>query len=120
MNIDDYLGRPWLSPGYDCWGLVRDVYQRELNVSLPAFLCDSRNPRKVGLALKQNSSPLNPLFKECDLKNYAIVGFSKLGRLCHVGIYYDGGYLHCDRGVGVCYESSVHPYVVSHVCELVG
>ncbi len=38
----DYIGAPFIDRGrgrggYDCWGLVRAIYERELGLSLPSF-----------------------------------------------------------------------------------
>jgi len=120
MIVDDYLGKPWSSPDYDCWGFVRDVYRRELRVELPVFMCDANNVQEVARKFRRETQPLNDLAVKCELKDFAIVFFSKMKRICHVGIYYQGAYLHCDRGVGVCFEKDMRPYDVAYCCEYVG
>ncbi len=42
MWANDYIGLPWVSggrdfPNFDCWGLVRDVYQKQLGVELNVY-----------------------------------------------------------------------------------
>ena len=40
--IEDYIGKPFVDGGrgpdeYDCWGLVKDFYCRELGIELPDY-----------------------------------------------------------------------------------
>lgn len=42
MWVNDYIGLPWVSggrefPNFDCWGLVRDVYMKQLNTELDVY-----------------------------------------------------------------------------------
>ncbi len=120
MNFDNYIGDPWVSPGHDCWGFVRRVYLCELGIELPKFVCDATSVREVAKMFYKQSSPLNPQFRRCEPKNFAIVLIKKVDQVCHVGLYYEGRILHCALGVGVCFEVDISPYSVVDYYEYVG
>lgn len=93
MNILKYLGREWESAadgeGFDCWGLVREVYHRELGVSLPVIPVDASSPRAVVEAFRCRSE-LSLFSRVAEPFPLCVVGMSAAcgDAMSHVGIYF--------------------------------
>lgn len=118
MDVRSYLGQPWESGGFDCWGLVRQVYDRELGIDVPVVPVLADDAREVCRAFA--SHPVASLFSPISSPQpLCVVGMSRGGAaLCHVGVYVltaDGArVLHNQSGHGVtCVPfSELDPYQV--------
>jgi cell wall-associated NlpC family hydrolase len=112
MNLDHYLGRAWEPTGFNCWGLLREFYCRELAIELPAIGLDATRVGEVGLAFLNHDA--RRLFKKIDLpkNNCAVVMRHGVSRYeSHCGIYLELSnqpyVLHNWRGCGVLCEPLV-------------
>lgn len=89
----DYIGTPFVSGGrtldaLDCWGLVVDVYQRQLGIQLPslaAHYTDASDP-KQGIPLLQREAAN---WVRCEPEEFAVALFRPTGAQLHVGVMID-------------------------------
>ena len=91
MILSHYLEKSW-SPDYDCWSLVQEFYQRELNIELPDVACNALNIREV--LDEFELTDLYSLFRPALSPSHGcVVEMGTNGRSSHVGIYleYSGG-----------------------------
>lgn len=104
------LGIPWKAGGrgkgsFDCWGLLRHVYIKQLGVKLPDVPVGKNTyerSKQIGLGL--NSGDWTQLEKPTHLCGVAL---SKSGIIHHVGVYLNidrGLILHCHEKSGVIIE----------------
>ncbi len=110
----NYMGIPWVAggrtpDGFDCWGLVREIYQSILNIDLPMYIVDPN--MKVSVS-KCMITALDEWVRVDSPKNNCLVVMSKNKHPSHVGVYIDdagGLILHSVDGVGSCaqFESEV-------------
>lgn len=54
MNVEHYLGRPWVATGFNCWELLREVYRCELEIELPICNVDGSDLLAVSKAFFQS------------------------------------------------------------------
>lgn len=109
MQLEHYLGRPWEPSGFNCWALVREIYDVELGICLPAIGIDAADFKKVGAEFKKSTA--RKLFIKIDQPlNYCVVtmkhGDSNHESHCGIYVLINGfGYvLHNWRGCGVVCE----------------
>lgn len=109
MNLENYLGRQWEPQGFNCWGLLREFYVRELGVALPVIGLDATYAARVGHEFLNNSA--RSLFKKITQPLPCCVvtmrhGFSEYESHCGVFIELNGRacVLHNWRGCGVICE----------------
>jgi cell wall-associated NlpC family hydrolase len=94
----NHLGTPWSLPDNDCWGLVRKVYQQELNISLPPIAVDDRDLRKIISAMEAH--PEHERWERIsfdDLQDKDVFVLGRGSRITHIGLYADvdgGGVAH--------------------------
>ncbi len=55
MNVEMYLGRPWVADGFNCWELLREVYANELGVCVPSVGVNADDVQKVGHAFAHHA-----------------------------------------------------------------
>lgn len=89
--------------GFDCWGLIREVYQREFNIELPPFpgIAVARVlhlTETIAEEIKEHWIETPP-FEGCG------VGMGRVDLIHHVGLYHEGKILHCWPKAGVILES---------------
>lgn len=95
----DYVGRPY-SPGgrgpdaYDCWGLVRAVYEDRFDIALPILPGISVESaltisRTIGEEAAAHWREVGNPFEGC------VVAMSQRSAYHHVGIHIGNGILHC-------------------------
>ena len=108
MNILDYLGKPWQAgavgpDAFDCWGLVRAVYWRELGVDLPSVEVDAYRALAVRRAFDMPVA--RDRWQALDRPHpFAAVLMSQASRPHHVGVWLPdngGSVLHSVEGAGV-------------------
>jgi cell wall-associated NlpC family hydrolase len=109
MNIEHYIGRPWVATGFNCWGLLREVYQRELQIDLPCCGLNADDVIAVGKAFLQSElkSGFNRIETPVHLCAVAM-RYANSKHESHCGVYLqmpDGEkILHNWRGAGVLLE----------------
>lgn len=110
MNIDKYIGLPYLEngrdwTGVDCWGLARLYYKEELGLDLPdysEFYSGGSDPRLENLVLDQKALWI----KTTSPQPNDLCVFSILGSPVHVGVYLGNNtFLHCREGQDSVVES---------------
>jgi len=114
--VCDYLGKPHV-PGargpeaFDCWGLVRDIYERRFNIDLPFYpgLPREPTPADTRLMLKEIRNELKEdwVVSEKPFDGCA-VAMSQSQVYHHVGLYMeaDGAkVLHCWDGSAVVLDT---------------
>jgi len=52
MNITDLIGKPFVDGGrgpdeFDCWGLVKFIYQREMGINVPDYAISAFESDKI-------------------------------------------------------------------------
>lgn len=106
--LNDYIGLPYV-PGargpdaFDCYGLVKLIYDEQYGEILPDWLGDH-------LDLKQRSKALDDIVcggTWTDTEDPAdgdIVICYRTRAAYHIGLFYAGGVIHSLEGVGVIYE----------------
>jgi hypothetical protein len=111
-DIIDYIGKPWEAnakgpEAFDCWGLLVDVYKKQLNLDLPEYPKidrDSLASLQGGIATILNSD-WTAIARPVE---YCAVCLSVNTKYAHhVGVFLevDGGrVLHCTKQGGVLCE----------------
>jgi len=84
-----YIGIPWVAcgrsfEGFDCWGLVRQVYLDELSIKLPEYPIDPKKLVSVSKAMIIGLSDWVEIEKPED---NCLVVMSKTSSPSHVGVY---------------------------------
>lgn len=94
MNVNQYIGIPFKEKGrdqesgFDCWGLVRYVYEKELGIFLPSFTeCYNRtiDRHKIGDKIEEQKSEWVSV-KRGLRKPFDVVLMTRLGQAMHVGV----------------------------------
>ena len=86
----NYVGIPWVASGrdypngLDCWGLVREVYENELGISLPSYPVDPDDARSNSKTITLGLSGWEKLDEPED---NCLVVMSKNRIPTHVGVY---------------------------------
>ena len=93
--------------GCDCWGLVRLVYEQELNIDLPSFLEyeNTKDIRAISRMIRENQFG-DSWFKVTDPLPFDVLVFRMMGSVAHVGIVVKNGLmLHCQKNVNTAHEA---------------
>lgn len=94
MNVNDYIGIPFkekgrdVSEGFDCWGLVRYVYEKELGIYLPSYTeCYNKtiDRHSISDTINQEKNEWEEI-KRGLRKPFDIVLMHRLGVNMHVGV----------------------------------
>lgn len=97
LEIEEYIGRPYIYGVYDCFSLVRDYYKKEFQINMPNI------PRQIHWWNESGeSSMFDDYFEECGfvdkqisikfLKKFDVVLMNINGTCVnHCGIYLDHG-----------------------------
>jgi cell wall-associated NlpC family hydrolase len=122
MQVEKYIGRPWVATGFNCFELVREVYRNELGVDLPVCGVDGADLLAVGKAFL--NSDLKKSFKKIETPVHLCVAAMRAANSkheSHCGVFLkmpDGEkILHNWRGAGVLLEPISrlhwHPLTIS-------
>lgn len=110
IDVERYLGRPWVADSFNCWELLREFYARELKILLPGSGIDGNDLPAVCNAFAGHD--LYNYFERIDAPVNGCAVLMRHGegkRVCHCGVYltFNGaGYvLHNWRGAGVLLDS---------------
>lgn len=105
------LGKRWEAntqgpDEFDCWGLVRYWYRTQLTVNLPESPVNALDLRAVVIELDR-AAKSSTWKEELLAAPNRVLAMGKNGRISHVGICLEGGYvLHCTReGGGVIVQT---------------
>lgn len=112
MNLNDYVGLPWLwrgrdRAGVDCWGLCALVYREQLGIELPSFSDDYQNDADSAVLAELIEGHKTPWIDVAHGQEHAgdTCLMSMAGAPRHVGVVVGGGrVLHIERGAGSIIE----------------
>lgn len=105
---NEYVGVPYLEhgrtkAGWDCWGLLREVYQNELGIELPSYSSnydDTLDGDGIGSAFSEEVSGWD---RVSEPEAFDAVWCRMVGVECHVGVYVGGGMMmHTMVGCDTC------------------
>ena len=108
---ESYIGKPWVSAAagpaaFDCYGLVRWLYQQRLGVCLPVVDVSAGRPLSVTRAMRHyDYGAWRDVVEPAELD---VVQMSHGRHPSHVGVWIDidgGKVLHCVQGAGVAAQS---------------
>ena len=111
MNISEYLTIPYkdrgrTEDGVDCWGLVRLIYAKELNIELESYVDEyssSENVKAASKTVKDHTKDFIEVDKP--YKRFDIVVFRLSGQPVHVGMLLnDNDFIHSFKGKNVTVE----------------
>lgn len=114
---EKYIGLPWANGAagpdrFDCWGLVRWIYQSELGIKLDAVEVDAEQVTAIRSAIADEQRlsgrvwtplPDPALMHSAD---YDVILLSQAAEPDHVGLWVGGALLHCVRRAGVVYQTA--------------
>lgn len=102
-----YIGLPFEEQGrgpkgYDCWGLVRLVYEEELQILLPSWAAKGREDNYDTAKVRFDAAL--PKFHKLDgPEDFAMALFDSSSHVFHIGVLVDKErMLHCTEGVNTC------------------
>ncbi len=93
--------------GCDCWGLVRLIYQNELNIELPDYLdlYESTKDYYVISKLNELESQKFPSVPLSDLREFDVITLRVRNAPIHVAVALGNGYMiHCERDINTVCE----------------
>lgn len=108
----NYVGLPFADRGrdalngFDCWGLVRQVYSTRLGIELPSYdddYADTLKAAEICAAIEKHSQGWTTVTG--DVQEYDLIILRMRGVPMHVGIVTREGYmLHSLDGMGVVHH----------------
>ncbi len=110
MNLSKYIGLSYKpkgrdNDGIDCWGMVQLFYREELNIDIPSYAEDYKNPndrKSVSAAIIDN---IGNWVKVATPKFGDMLLFEILGLPLHTGVYIgDNDFLHSFYNTNSCIE----------------
>jgi cell wall-associated NlpC family hydrolase len=106
MNILPYIGRPYVIPTSDCWGIVRTFASEQLGKSYPEYFYSELNNEAMAQSIISMVDMMG-LWKRVDDPQLGdVLIFRIMGQETHCGIYLgDGDFLHSLKGRMSCVEN---------------
>lgn len=102
-----YIGMPYHSIDFNCWGLVKHFYKTEYGIDLPLIIPEDQNIKSTINAINQSSERENwnkAIYPQCG----DVVLLRQSKQPVHVGVWLGndgGGVLHCLKETGVIFQS---------------
>jgi cell wall-associated NlpC family hydrolase len=123
MWWERYIGIPFKQKGrdltgFDCWGLICDVYLTELSIKLPDYLNSYSDTSKdfVEISSIMGSEKERIAFPVTSPKAFDVILLRMRGLPMHVGLVTRENFMiHCADGVGVSFEDYTSPRWKSRV-----
>ncbi len=106
--LNRYIGKPYkwggrTIDGVDCYGLVKLIYAEQYQRILPDWVTDEIDLKDRGQKIEDVvCSGVFTEMEEPANGDIAVCYRTKLAH--HIGIFYGGGVIHCEEGLGVRYE----------------
>lgn len=125
---DKYIGIPFLADGrgmdgLDCWGLVCQIYQQELGISIPSYdgvFNDSTPVKYIEIASLMTAQRNIWRKVKGRVNEFDMVSLRTGRHAFHVGIMIDAArFIHCDNPCGVTIETIASPLWRERVNEVV-
>lgn len=99
-----YIGEPYIKGVHDCWGFARRVWREQFGLDVPVVDYDPDHKMSWARAFTQAEERRH--WAQVDQPqdgDGALMGHGR--HPFHVGVWVDGGVLHCLEGIGVLYQS---------------
>ena len=101
---EKYIGEPWVAGENDCWAFARKVWREQFGLDVPAVDVDACNRLACSRAFAAHDERGSwQQVEQPQEGDAALIGQSE--RPSHVGIFVDGGILHCVQGAGVVFSA---------------
>jgi len=108
--VNDYVGIPYVCNGrtvngFDCYGLVSDIYKKQLNIELPDWLQKGEGSLNAIRSLTEHVTESVEFDFAYSVKtpvDFDIAVLHKCSTALHVGLYICGGILHSASSNGSC------------------
>lgn len=101
-----YIGQPYQAGFFDCWGLVRTIYEAQFHIILPVINIPPENLRSLIKTIQHH--PIRQHWHPTDHPQEGDVVLLRQSRHpVHVGVWLGvdgGGVLHCARESGVVFQ----------------
>ena len=102
-EINQYIGIPYVpsgrsADGWDCYGLVKHVFKAHRNVDLPDWHASPEDLKAVMRTFRNAAydSVRDKLAEQiASPEQWAIVLINRRNAAHHIGVYLNGGVLHC-------------------------
>lgn len=111
MWYNNYIRIPFAEKGRDekscdCWGLVRLIYKKELNIDLPDYLdCYENTLQRDVLSKLINDEKNNKWVVPEQPKEFDVIILNVFNRPMHVGIVTRPGFMiHCSKDINTVHE----------------
>lgn len=101
-----YIGTPWVAGESDCWHFARRVWRERFGVEVPAVPVDVGNPFTARRVLRDHVERAEWMQVDTPSEGDGVM-MAKGARVCHVGIWVNGGVLHSVEGAGVVWTVDV-------------
>ena len=107
MNINKWIGIPYIVFESDCWSIVRNFAKDELGIEYPQFFYDTSNNDQVAQGVMLSVDALGQRWKQVDEYQLGdVILFRICGFVRHCGLYLqDGDFLHSLEGRHSCIEN---------------
>jgi cell wall-associated NlpC family hydrolase len=99
-----YIGQPWVHGEHDCWAFFRRVQAERFGRQVPAIDVDAFDVRACVAAFTGHDERARWQEVQQPQEGDAVL-MSQSRVPTHVGVWVDGGVLHCVRGAGVVFSS---------------
>lgn len=101
---EKYIGEPWTPGDNDCWAFARKVWREQFGIEVPVVDVDACNRMSCSRAFAGHDEKAS--WQKVDVPqegDAALIG--KSARPSHVGIFVNGGILHCVQHAGVIFSN---------------
>lgn len=107
MNLEKYIGIPYVIFESDCWAIVRRFAKDELEKEYPQFMYSDLDNMQVAQATMMSIDHMGSKWKRVDDPELGdVLLFTIKGLVQHCGIYLqDGEFLHSLAGRMSCIEN---------------
>ena len=103
IDLNQYIGVPYLNQGrtakgWDCYGLVKELYRLHKNITLPDWQVDAYSRIAVAHTMTSeisNEVNLGYATQVIHPIDWDIVTVARHRAAHHIGLYMQGGVLHC-------------------------
>ena len=104
MELKQLIGKQWEAgqsgpDTFDCWGLIRYIYNESLDIQLPFVPIWDYIDKSVSQYRSQWVQ-----IKHDKRSDFDLIVFYSGFRLVHVGLSYQKDVIHCQKGYGVSIE----------------
>ena len=111
--LKHYVGLPFEergrgAQGFDCWGLIRAIYEKQLNIELPSYAEDYRtttDEQEIGALVRQESASSwkEVSLEEARLGDVLVIRMRNMPMHCAL-IVERPWFLHIERGINSVLE----------------